>query len=179
MKNNKIKFAFFTIPEYEKEQNWLRAQHNKGWDFTGVTFPGFYHFTKCEPQDVIYQLDYNQDGIQNKAEYIQMFKDCQWEYITDFVGYSYFRKAVADIKLGEEEIFNDYESKLEMSRRVFRGRMIPLVIVFFSIIIPQLLMQHNLNFRPLFYVYIVLFSIYVVIFTWYAIQYWSLKRHER
>lgn len=176
MKDKKIKFAFFTIPEYEKEQNWLRKQHNEGWELTRVTLLGIYHFKKCEPQDVVYQLDYSQDGRQNKVAYIQMFKDCKWEYITDYVGYSYFRKAVADMKLGEEEIFSDDESKLEMSRRVFKGRMIPLFIIFFLVIIPQLFIQYSLNLRPLFYAYIVLFALYVVLFIWFGVQYFKLKK---
>lgn len=28
----KLKIAFFTIPEYEKEQVWLAKQHKKGWN---------------------------------------------------------------------------------------------------------------------------------------------------
>lgn len=176
MMNRKIKFALFTIPEYEKEQNWLRKQHNVGWELTKVSLPGFYYFKKCEPQDVVYQLDYNQDGIQNKAAYIQMYKDCNWEYITDYVGYSYFRKAVVDMKLGVEEIFSDDESKLEMSRRVFKGRMIPLFIIFFSIIIPQLFMQYSMNIGPLLYLFVFLFCLYVFVFTLFGIQYWKLKK---
>lgn len=44
MKDNKIKCAFFTIPEYEKEQSWLRKQHNEGWELTRVTLLGIYYF---------------------------------------------------------------------------------------------------------------------------------------
>ena len=51
-----------------------------------MKFPGLYHFEKCEPEDVTYQLDYNPEGIAHKAEYIQMFLDCGWEYMQDFAG---------------------------------------------------------------------------------------------
>lgn len=47
---------------------------------------------KCTPEDVVYQLDYNEEGLTHKDEYVQMFRDCGWEYIQDFGGYSYFRK---------------------------------------------------------------------------------------
>ena len=47
-----------------------------------------------------------------------MFADCGWEYLQDFAGYSYFRKPVAEMK-GEEAIFCDDASRLEMMRRVF------------------------------------------------------------
>ena len=137
MGNSKTVFKFFTIPQYKQEEDYLSAMNEKGWRFTGVTFPGFYHFEKSEPKQVSYRLDYNQEGIKNKAEYVQMFSDCGWEYLCDFVGYSYFRK---EGTAGEEkeEIFCDDASRLDMMKRVFRGRIIPLIILFVSVIIPQL-----------------------------------------
>ena len=131
MKNTKTEVRFFTITEWEKEQDYLRQQHQKGWKFVRVNFIGLYHFEKCEPEDVIYQLDYNPEGLEHKEEYVQMFRDCGWEYLQDYVGYSYFRKAAA-LMDGEEEIFCDDASRADMMRRVFKGRMIPLFIVFFS-----------------------------------------------
>ena len=137
MGNSKTVFKFFTIPQSKQEEDYLSAMNEKGWRFTGVTFPGFYHFEKSEPEQVAYRLDYNQEGIKNKAEYVQMFSDCGWEYLCDFVGYSYFRK---EGTAGEEkeEIFCDDASRLDMMKRVFRGKIIPLIILFVSVIIPQL-----------------------------------------
>lgn len=176
MKDKRTAFAWFTIPEYEKEEAWLREQHILGWALVGITFPGFYHFKKCVPEDVIYQLDYNQEGRQNRATYIQLFKDFKWEYITDFVGYSYFRKPVDDMVGSEEAIFSDDESKLEMARRVYKGRMIPMLIILFTLIIPQLVIQYASRYRFSFYVYIGLLIFYCLLFTQFGIQYWRLKQ---
>lgn len=176
MGNKKIKFAFFTIPEYKKEEKWLRKNHNKGWKFVKVYLPGIYFFEKCEPEDVKYQLDYNQEGISNKPSYIKMFSDCNWEYITDFMGYSYFRKSVNEMNFEDEGIFSDDESKLEMTKRVFRGRMVPLIILFFGLIIPQLFLQSSIGDTVVFYLYLALFALYSTMFLWFGIQYWSLKR---
>lgn len=88
------------------------------------------HFEKCLPQDVVYQLDYNKDGLAHKDEYLKMFDDCDWEYIQDYFGYSYFRKVVSDDGIAEE-IFCDDESRLQMMQRVLKGRMLPLLIIFF------------------------------------------------
>ena len=77
----------FTIFNHEKEEEYLRNQHKAGWKFVKATGFGRYHFEKCQPEDVIYQLDYNQEGLKNKAEYVQMFADCGWEYIQDYVDY--------------------------------------------------------------------------------------------
>lgn len=180
VKEKKTEFRWFTIVEYEKEQEYLRRMHQKGWKFARVTFPGFYHFEKCEPEDVVYQLDYNQEGIAHKEEYVQMFNDYGWEYLMDYVGYSYFRKTVSE--LGEEEgIFCDDSSRQDMMKRVFRGRMIPLVIIFFGIIIPQLFLQFSIKgfSNPLFITFVVLFVLYMTIFLHFGVQYWNYRKRVR
>ena len=90
MEDKKTAFKFFTIFQYQQEEEFLSSMHAKGWKLTKITFPGFYHFDSCEPQNVTYRLDYNQEGINNKTDYVQMFSDCGWNYLFDFVGYSYF-----------------------------------------------------------------------------------------
>ncbi len=65
-------FKIFTIFEYEKEQDYLRKMHQSGWKLVKVSGLGAYHFEKCVPEDVIYQLDYNPNGIAHKDEYVKM-----------------------------------------------------------------------------------------------------------
>mgnify|MGYP000198857379 FL=1 len=89
---------------------------------------------------MVYQLDYNSEGLLHKSEYVQMFQDCGWEYVLDYVGYSYFRKPASAMQ-GEEAIFCDDDSRLEMMKRIFRGRLVPLLIAFCCLIIPQLIIQ--------------------------------------
>lgn len=178
MRRSKIRFKYFTIPEWEKEQDYLRQQHNNGWKFTKVSFPGIYHFEACEPEDVIYQLDYNVEGRIQKEAYIQMFHDCGWEYMQDFVGYSYFRKPVS-LMNGEEGIFCDRTSRLDMMKRVFKGRMIPLLILFFLVILPNIYIQSHINTEfshILSGVFIVLLLVYVILFLKFGYQfqkYWK------
>lgn len=180
MAEQKTKFGWFTIPEWEKEEKWLREQHKNGWKLIKVTPPGFYKFEKCEPEDVIYQLDYNQEGMDHMSEYIQMFRDCGWEYITDMMGYAYFRKSATEM-VEDEGIFCDDESKLDMIERVYKGRMIPLIVIFCCIIIPQLFMQnHNTSEvgDSLFLVFVVLFIFYLSLFIKFAYQYWKVKNRK-
>lgn len=137
MGNKKSVFKIFTICQYQQEEEYLSSMHEKGWALKKVTFPGFYHFEKCEPgRKVTYRLDYNQEGIKNKSEYITLFSDCGWEYLFDMVGYSYFRKE-SDGSQEREEIFCDDSSRLDMMKRVFKGRIIPLIILFVCCILPQ------------------------------------------
>lgn len=137
MKDSKVTFSFFSITQWKQEQDYLGWQHKNGWRFTKVHFPGIYYFEKCEPEDVVYQLDYNPHGIAHKAEYVQLFKDCGWEYLQDFVGYSYFRKPAASMA-GDEEIFCDDASRIDFMKRVFTGRLLPLLMILMCLIIPQI-----------------------------------------
>ncbi len=176
MKNFKTEIRFFTIPEWKKEENYLREQHKNGWEFVAVNGLCLYHFKKCEPKDMIYQLDYNPDSIYQKYEYIQLFGDCGWEYLQNYAGYSYFRKAASETDTAGEEIFCDDASRLDMMKRVFKGRMIPLLIMLFSIIIPQIIMQSQFNTpfnHGLLVFFCVMFIIYLVIFISFAIPYWN------
>lgn len=47
-----------------------------------------------------------------------------------------FRKVVSDDGIAEE-IFCDDESRLQMMQRVLKGRMLPLLIIFFLVLLPQ------------------------------------------
>ena len=145
MKDTKTEFKYFSILEWKKEEKYLREQHKNGWEFVSVNSIGLYHFKKCTPQDVIYQLDYNPESVTQKNEYVQMFQDCGWEYLQNYVGYSYFRKAASEMDGTEEEIFCDNASRLDMMKRVYKQRMIPLVCSFFLIIIPQIIMQSQVG----------------------------------
>ena len=58
MKKVKKEFRWFNIMEYEKEEKYMSKRHQEGWKFKRVTFPGIYTFERCEPEKVIYQLDY-------------------------------------------------------------------------------------------------------------------------
>lgn len=169
----KTTLKVFTICEYEKEQTYLRRMHGSGWKLTRMLWPCAYHFERCAPEDVIYQLDYNQDGIAHRDEYVRMFSDCGWEYLQDYVGYSYFRKAASEMN-GTEEIFCDDASRLDMMKRVFKGRLIPLVVIFFLIIVPQIIQQSIIDTpfrRSLMIAFCILFIIYLWMFISFAIAY--------
>ena len=98
-------------------------------------------------------------------------------YCRKFVGYSYFRKPLKDMN-GEEEIFSDDASKLEMMDRVYKGRMIPMIVIFFCCICPQLIMQamgEDPENAIMFKLFIVLFLLYLLIFYRFAKKYKALK----
>lgn len=175
----KKQFKWFTIFEYEKEQDYLREMHKSGWKFIKVTGLGMYHFEKCISQDVVYQLDYNKDGLAHKDEYLKMFDDCGWEYIQDFFGYSYFRKAVAEDGVAEE-IFCDEESRFQMMQRVSKGRMFPLLGIFIATLLPQFIINlfHFHNYFAATFIGVIL-VMYISIFTMYFTKYNQYKNHRK
>ncbi len=134
----KTMIRFFTIADFEEEEIWLREQHKAGWKLVGITPPCLYTFESCEPQDVIYRLDFK--NSEQTDEYMQMLKDFGWEYFGHCVGWLYFRKAAEDAASeGEGELFSDSASKAEMVSHILRTRWVPLMIIFFCCIIPNLL----------------------------------------
>ena len=139
MKTHKTVFRYYTIMEYEKEQEWLSRQHRQGWKLTAAAVC-FYRFERCAPEDVVYQLDYNPEGRKHPEEYVQLFRDCGWEHVLDNVGYSYFRKPAAQMQ-GREEIFCDEESRMEMFRRILFHRMLPLLILLVGMFVPLIIME--------------------------------------
>lgn len=177
----KREFRYYTIMEYDKEERYLQKRHSEGWKFLKVTGIGMYHFEKCEPEGVVYQLDYNQEGIADRGEYIQMFADCGWEHITDYVGYSYFRKSVSDMT-SEEEIFNDDNSKLEMIQRIFKGRMIPLFIVFFLYLILQFVLPNLFEGAVIMAIVTwlrALLLVYIIVTIHFCMKYFAYRRRVK
>ena len=181
MRETKTVCKWFDVTMEDQEAEYLRKMHKQGWKFVKFTTPVFYKFEKCEPEDVVYQLDYNKEACEHKSEYLQIFADCGWEYIDDVMGYTYFRKPLKEMN-GEEKIFSDDLSKMEMVERVYKGRMIPLLVIFLCIICPQLIIQsmgtHPAN-MVLLITYIVLFLLYLVLFYRFGKRYKELKERCR
>ena len=118
MKNTKTLFRFYTLFEYEEEEAFLEKQHKNGWKVVSYKLPGFYKFEKCEPEDMTYRIDFtNENGAKN-SEYRQMFADNGWEFLWSVNGFSIFRKERASASQGNNEIFTDNASKLQMLQKI-------------------------------------------------------------
>ncbi len=185
MKNVKTVHRYFSMCQWKEEEKWLRKMANEGWKFLRTAGFGKYYFVKCEPEDIIYQLDYHPKGAYHNEEYRQLFEDCGWEYLQDKSGYSYFCKPASSMNGGNEEIFGDDQSRIDMLNRVFKGWMVPMLVFFFLIILPQLFHLGQMDEpieKVLFVIYGILFCLYLAIFVFFAIQYAklisSIQKHE-
>ena len=136
----KIVYRIFTIADYEREALYFREMHAKGWKLRKVSysillFAVKYTFEKCQPEQVSYQLDFYPMEKSERSSYLQLFKDCGWEHITDFNGFSYFRKLRSGIESDAEfEIYNDAAGKLAMVKRILTRRMFPILLLFLALL---------------------------------------------
>ncbi len=148
MMEKKIVNRIFTIADYDREALYLRKMHAEGWKLKEVSYSNLvvavkYTFEKCQPEQVSYQLDLYPMKKSERASYLQLFKDCGWEHITNFNGFSYFRKLHSGIESDAEfEIYNDAAGKLAMVNRILRLRLVP-VLLLLVIHIPFLLKLLN------------------------------------
>ena len=134
-------YRLVTIADYEREALYLRRMHAEGWKLSKVSYSYLlvavkYTFEKCQPEQVAYQLDFYPMKKSERASYLQLFKDCGWEHITDFNGFSYFRKVLSNIESDAEfEIYNDATGKLAMVKRILIMRMFPIFLLFSALLL--------------------------------------------
>ena len=76
---------------------------------------------------------------------------------------------------GDEKIFCDESSRLAMMERVYKGRLIPLLVIFCACLLPQFVLNLT-NGRYFFAVLMgVVLAIYVVFFGYSAVHYYRKK----
>ena len=136
----KVVYRIATIADYDREALYFRKMHAEGWKLKEVTYSNLvvavkYTFEKCQPEQVSYQLDFYLMRKSDRASYLQLFKDCGGEHITDFNGFSYFRKLHSGIESDAEfEIYNDAAGKLAMVKRILTMRMLPILLLFLALL---------------------------------------------
>lgn len=182
MSNNlKREIHFFTIADSEKEERFLREKHKNGLKLVSVKMPCFYTFEECRPEDVVYKLDFNPLENAEKDRYIKMYSDYGWEYMQDLNEFSYFRKPAGDASDEDMEIFSDDGSRFHMVERIFKRKMIPLLVIFFLCVQPQLWlfslrMDTSRGDIVVAVLWIIVFLLYIWIFIKFGVLYYRLKK---
>ena len=140
MMEKKVVYRIATIADYDREALYLGEMHAQGWKLKEVSYSNLvvavkYTFEKCQPEQVSYQLDFYPMKKSERASYLQLFKDCGWEHITDFNGFSYFRKLHSGIESNAEfEIYNDAAGKLAVIKRILTMRILPILLLFATLL---------------------------------------------
>ena len=121
-------WRYYTLADYEKEEQFLSKMAAQGWRFVDTN--GFrYTFERCEPEQVVYRIDFSGLDLNERDDYYAMFRDFGWEYLQDFNGFSYFRKNGKGVSEEELEIFSDNSSRIEMMKRVILSKLLPVLVM--------------------------------------------------
>lgn len=171
---SKMKIRLFTIADYEEEEIWLRKQHQNGLKLVKFKSPCFFIFEECEPEDMIYRLDYKTSEL--TQDYMQMLKDFGWKYVVQCLGWLYFRKQASEIEFEQDaELFSDNESRVNFISHIVATRLIPLGVIFLCIVIPRFLSALSGEFSNVWSTFIsVVFGSLFVLYV-YLIAYCSIK----
>ena len=162
MAETKTMIRFFTVADYEEEEQWLRRQHQNGWMLTRTILPCFFVFERCAPADVVYRLHYKNDC--GNGDYFQLFQDYGWTYCSRCMGWLYFRRPVSETDAAQDlEIFSDDASRVEMLQSIVRTRMLPLLAVFFGCLLPQFIRSVT-GEVPYANVFTVVFSVLLLLY---------------
>ena len=160
------KYKWFWPWQDEVEEAWLREMSQQGWHLSSMGIPITYDFESGEPEDFVYRLDYPSYSKMNKEDYLQLFRDANWEFIGERTGWYYFRQPAQS---GEDlEIYTDAESKISKYQR----------LLFFAAILTLPLFMALINTRGgfLFFIIIPLFLIYIYMIIRILIRINQLKR---
>lgn len=167
MNDTKKTLKFFLLPDYEREEVYLTEMHKSGWKLKNIS--GFlYTFEACEPEHVVYRLDFADRKDTDMQSYIAMFREYGWEYIQDLNGYSYFRKNADGLAAADTELFSDSESRLDMMKRIIDTKLVPVWVIFVLILIPNFIkaITHGFDDIPLHTVLTVLFTLLFCLYTY-------------
>ena len=178
MSDSTMKIRFFTIADFKEEEQWLRKMHRSGLKLVNMQPPCFFFFERCEPEDVVYQLDFRNRRDGEGAEYRQMFQDCGWEYVSSCMSFHYFRKPVSHME-GEEEIFSDNASRIDFLGRIWKWRMMPVFVIFFGCILPQIhgTIAGWIPWDFIFWMFFVLMILYIWLIFHVGVKLYRMKRY--
>jgi len=177
MSETQLKIRIFTIADFNEEEIWLREKHKQGWKLLKMVPPCLFYFEKCEPEDVIYRLDYKNNN--ENDEYMQLVHDYGWEYIGRCVGWLYFRKPVSDtINENDGEIFSDNASRSQMLQHIIKTRLLPILIIFLCCVIPNTLGAFTNEFSIIFTIFwLIMLIIYIILLIHCGIKLKKLKEN--
>ena len=125
---------FFYAAEFEPAAAWLIHMHREGWRLVSTTGRR-YRFEACPGEAWVYHLDFKEEPTAD-PDYLQMYRDYGWEYVTQHRHWFYFRKKADGEGPEDLSIFNDDWSKMEMIERVIRDKVqrgIPLLVLLLAL----------------------------------------------
>ena len=107
---------FFSIGSFEKEEQWLNAMSQKGYQLVHVGWCS-YTFLEGEPGKYLYRLELLEEVPEHpeSAAYIRFMEETGAEMVASYMRWVYFRKKAKD---GAFDLYSDIRSKIGHYRRI-------------------------------------------------------------
>ena len=116
-KNTIRKIKLFWAWQDNEREEWLRNMSLAGQHLESISSPGMiFNFTKGEPIEYNYQLDFRLDKNIKMSDYVEFIQDTGWEHIDSYAGWQYFRKPTSSNQT--DVIFTDTQSKVKKYKRL-------------------------------------------------------------
>ena len=110
-------WRFWTIAEYEQEEQWINEMARDGWALTAVGFCRFI-FRRSRPGKFIYKLDIVERTTQDevKESYFNFLTECGIRIVGEYKDWIYLQKRAAD---GPFDMKNDTYAKLRKVNKIY------------------------------------------------------------
>ena len=114
MRTRKIMINWFL--DFDKEEQWLNEMCRKGWAFrhtNGV----IYRFKQCEPEEFIYQIDFDEKKSKEEVgDYVDFRCSCGDQLVDQWKNKIYWKRETAS---GPFESENNIAAKLRLTNKAF------------------------------------------------------------
>lgn len=114
MKTSKITINWFV--DFDQEEEWLNDMAKKGWAFqrtNGV----IYRFQRCEPEEFIYQIDFDEKkSKEGVGDYVAFRSSCGDQFVHQWKRKIYWKRETAS---GPFEAENNVAAKLRLTSKAF------------------------------------------------------------
>ena len=165
--NSKVQFRIFTIVDLDKEEEYLREMHLKGWRYRTSRF-GFFYFDQCQPDDIIYRI-YDSRFLKKYKHELHDFRNRGWELIE--IGFcSLLRKSSSDL-LPEDQVYISkgfrwavIQYRLRLCTAAFLG----------GLVVCMSLFKEDLSMS-----FFIIFVLYALLFSYLIYGYFRLKKKYR
>lgn len=110
-------WRFFTIADYEREEQWINEMAREGWNLTAVGFCR-YIFRRGMAGEYIYKLDLIErtESDEVKESYFNFLTECNIRIVGEFKDWLFLQKRAAD---GPFDMKNDTYAKLRTVNKIY------------------------------------------------------------
>lgn len=110
-------WRFWTIADYEKEEQWINEMAREGWALSAVYFCR-YIFRRCKAGEYRYKLDVveRNDSDEVKESYFNFLTECGIRVVGSYKDWIYLQKRAVE---GPFDMKNDPYAKLRLVNKVY------------------------------------------------------------